>query len=68
MVNKERNTKLAYSMDEGLDLIGMNHTAGYKAMNSGELETYKVGRRRMVTHKALEKYVVRKEREGRAAA
>lgn len=64
--------RLRYPIEEGLDLIGVSRSQGYKLIAAGELPTTKEGKRRYVTHAALEAYVEKKQREsdgqGRAAA
>jgi hypothetical protein len=67
-MNANGATKVAYPVTEGFDLIGLTRTAGYAAIASGELKTYKAGRRRFVTHKALVDYTERKQRESAKAA
>ena len=51
------NTRIAYPVDEGFDVVGISRSRGYDAIRNGHLKTYMEGRRRMVTHKALEAYV-----------
>ena len=55
--------KIAYPLLEGLAAIGETRSGGYKAIAAGELVTYKSGRRRMVTRKALEAFVELKQRQ-----
>lgn len=67
---KETQERLAYPFDEGCGKLGLSRTQGYRMVRRGELRTYMDGRRRMITRKALEEYIARREREseGRAAA
>jgi excisionase family DNA binding protein len=60
--------KLAYGITEAALLIGKSRSALYEAMGSGAITSYRDGRRRMISARALAEYVERKEREGRAAA
>ncbi|UGB39117.1 helix-turn-helix domain-containing protein [Frateuria soli] len=64
------STKLAYGIEQAADALGISRSRAYQAIATGELSTYKDGRRRMVSAKALEAYVAKKEREsqGRHAA
>lgn len=56
--------RIAYPLDEGIDAIGISRSGAYRAIRAGELRTYLEGRRRMVTRRALEEYVAKREREG----
>jgi hypothetical protein len=60
--------RLAYRIEEGFSIVGLTRTAGYRAIAAGELKTYKAGRRRFVTHRALLEYTERKQRESAKAA
>lgn len=55
--------RIAYPLDEGIDAIGISRSGAYRAIKTGDLRTYLEGRRRMVTRKALEEYVAKRERE-----
>ena len=65
----QSNQKLTLSVDEVKALTGWSHTRTYQKINSGELPSYKDGRRRMVTRRGLDDCISRLEREsaGRAA-
>lgn len=52
---------ISYPLDRGIEVIGISRTLAYKAIASGELVTFKCGRRRMVTRRALENYIESKE-------
>ena len=60
--------KLAYSMNEAAAALGMTRSRLYDAISAGEVDSYKLGRRRMFSRRALEDYVRRMEAEARAAA
>lgn len=51
--------RLAYPVDEGFAVAGLTRTRGYQLIASGDLETFRVGRRRMVTRLALEECIDR---------
>lgn len=46
-------SKLAYPIEEAFTLIGVSRTRGYQLINSGDLRTYKDGKRRLCSHAAL---------------
>lgn len=62
--------KLAYPIEVAFSLIGASRTRGYQLIASGDLDTYKDGKRRYATHAALEACLekLRSRSEGRAAA
>jgi len=60
--------KMAYGIEEAAEAVGITRTRAYQAIADGELRTYKDGRRRMVSARALAEYVAKKEAQGRAAA
>ena len=60
-------TRIAYPIDDGLKLIGISRTRGYRAVQAGELRTYRDGKRRMVSHEALLDYVALREQQYREA-
>lgn len=45
--------KLAYPIEEAFALIGVSRTRGYQLINSGQLKSYKDGKRRLCSHSAL---------------
>lgn len=62
------STKLAFGIEEAADALGISRSRIFQAINTGELSSYKDGRRRMVSAKALAAYVAAKERQGQARA
>ena len=48
---------LAYSVEQALEIIPVSRTRLYAAIGSGELRTFKDGRRRLVSVRALEEFV-----------
>lgn len=56
--------RLSYTVDGACEVTGMNRNQFYKAITAGELTTFKVGRRRMVSAKALEDFINKLEQEG----
>lgn len=55
--------QLAMPLTKGAKLVGIGLSHAYKAMRNGELKTFKVGRRRMVTRQAIQDFIDRKQRE-----
>jgi excisionase family DNA binding protein len=45
--------KLAYTIFEACQLVGVGRTTLYSAIKTGALKTHKVGRRTLVTQRAL---------------
>ena len=64
----EQNQRISYNVEEAIGVTGLNRSAIYCAIRNGSLKTFKNGRRRMVSRKALEDYVSKLEREGAGAA
>lgn len=55
------NHKLAYRPEEVAELLGLSRSRVYEIMNSGELQSYKDGKRRLCSLSALVKYQEVKE-------
>ncbi|MEI2260752.1 helix-turn-helix domain-containing protein [Stenotrophomonas indicatrix] len=70
----ERQTKhtpterLSYTVDEACAVTGLNRNAIYRAITLGQISTFKVGRRRMVSTRALREFIESKEREASGGA
>ncbi|MEO5625735.1 MAG: helix-turn-helix domain-containing protein [Dokdonella sp.] len=62
--------RLAYTVESACEVTGLARTRIYRAIADGGLKTFKAGRRRMVSAKALESFITTLELEsnGRAAA
>ncbi|GHB95961.1 helix-turn-helix domain-containing protein [Thermomonas carbonis] len=58
----QQEQKLSYSPEAAAAATDMNRSAIYRAIQSGELKSYKVGRLRRITRQALENYVAQLER------
>lgn len=54
-------TKVAYSIDEVIDVLGIGRRKIYELLNDGELKSYTIGRRRFVSVHALDEFI--RERE-----
>jgi excisionase family DNA binding protein len=58
-----QQNRMAYPIEEAFALIGVSRTRGYQLIASGELSTWRDGKRRFASRATLEQYVSRKERE-----
>lgn len=56
-----QNERIAYPLDEGAAVAGLTRTRAYQLIASGDLATFKCGRRRMVTRRALDECIARLE-------
>jgi excisionase family DNA binding protein len=61
--------KLSYTMEQAAAATGFTRSRLYQAIADGSLQSLKAGRRRLISRRALEAFVVKLEREsaGRAA-
>jgi len=57
--------KLAYSIPEAAQALGIGRTLAIKLVQSGQLRSIKVGRRRLVPAAALEELLARGAPDGR---
>ena len=51
--------RLLHDLDEAADLLSISRRVVDRLISDGELDSVKVGRRRLVSHEALEAYVAR---------
>lgn len=49
--------RLAYTIEAATEVTSLTRTRIYSAIGDGSLKTFKAGRRRMVTAKALESFI-----------
>ncbi|PZU27393.1 MAG: ethanolamine utilization protein EutA [Stenotrophomonas sp.] len=63
-----QSERLSYTTDEACASTGLNRNALYRAMNAGQLKTFKVGKRRMVSARALREFIEAREKEASSAA
>ncbi len=54
---------LSYTVEHFLAVTGLNRKGFYSLVASGELRTFKVGRRRMISHDAAREFIAKRERE-----
>lgn len=57
---------MAFSVESGAEQIGITRTAFYGLIRKGEIQTFKVGRRRLVTRTELQRFVQSKVQEATA--
>ncbi|HHA2785182.1 helix-turn-helix domain-containing protein [Stenotrophomonas maltophilia] len=63
---KPQAERLSYTTEEACAVTGLNRNALYRAMAAGQLNTFKVGKRRMVSARALREYIDAREKEAAA--
>lgn len=55
--------KLSFTVEEAATATGLTRSRLYAAIGDNTIKTFKAGRRRMVSRRALEEYVANLERE-----
>ena len=65
---EREDTRFSYTVEEACKNTGLARTRMYAAIGDGSLHTFKVGRRRMVSSRALHQFVDMLERAGSAQA
>ncbi|WP_193725879.1 helix-turn-helix domain-containing protein [Xanthomonas arboricola] len=55
--------KLSYTVEQAMGATGMSRSAFYKAISKAGLVTFKLGKRRMVSARALQQFIEAQERE-----
>jgi excisionase family DNA binding protein len=53
----------SYPIKEALDRLGVGNVKGYGLINSGELESFTIGRRRYVSEAALQRFIQKRVAE-----
>lgn len=59
--------RLAYSVNELAEILGICESNAWKLVRKGDVESFKNGKSRRITHRAIEDYLARKEAEARKA-
>lgn len=54
--------KLAYSVEEATEILGISRSLIYDKLRTGELRSIKIGRRRLITPEHLKGYLASLER------
>jgi excisionase family DNA binding protein len=52
-------TRLLYDLDQAAEMLSVSRRVVDRLIRDGELDSVKLGRRRLVPHEALEAYVAR---------
>jgi len=60
--------RLSYNVEEALAVTGLNRNAFYRAISTDQIKTFKVGKRRMVSARALREFIEGKEKEAARGA
>lgn len=66
-MDTQKNEPLAHSPDRAAQRIGISTRAIYTAIATGELRSFKIGKRRLITEIELQSLVQRKMAEAVAA-
>jgi excisionase family DNA binding protein len=56
------STPLVYSVEEAADLIGVGRTFMFRLVATGEVESFKIGKKRKILRPALDAYIERQVR------
>jgi len=54
---------LVYSVEQAADLLGIGRTFMFRLLATGEIESFKIGKRRKIAREALDRYIDRLRRE-----
>ncbi|MBN4940594.1 helix-turn-helix domain-containing protein [Stenotrophomonas pavanii] len=65
---KQSPERLSYTVDEACAVTGLNRNAIYRAIALSQVSTFKVGRRRMVSARALREFIEAREKESSSGA
>ena len=57
MFTHNNNQQAIYSISEAINIIGVKRTKLYQLINSGELKAHKIGKRTVIKHEAINKYI-----------
>jgi len=58
-MNTNAPVRLSYTIEEAVSATGFSRSRLYEAIADGTLETFKSGRRRMITASALDSYIAK---------
>jgi hypothetical protein len=68
MSQQEQLQKLAFTVEQFMAAAGYSRNRTYKAIASGELRSFKDGKRRMISADAAREFIARRERATAEAA
>lgn len=54
-------SKLAYTVEQACEAVGLGRNYLYVAISKGQLRSFKAGRRRLISAKALQEYIASME-------
>lgn len=60
--------RLSYNVEEACAVTGLNRNALYRAIGGNQITTFKVGKRRMVSARALREFIEAREKESTSGA
>lgn len=60
--------RLSYNVEEACAVTGLNRNALYRAIGASAIKTFKVGKRRMVSARALREFIDSLEKESSSEA
>lgn len=60
---KQHHERLSYNLEEACAVTGLNRNALYRAIGTNSITTFKVGKRRMVSARALREFIDAREKE-----
>jgi excisionase family DNA binding protein len=63
----DRPVKHLYSAEEAAEFLGIGRTFLFRLLATGQIESFKIGRKRKITREALDEYVQRLLREQAAS-
>jgi excisionase family DNA binding protein len=52
-----------YSVEEAADLLGIGRTFMFRLIRTGQIQSFKIGKRRKITSDAIHEYINRLQRE-----
>lgn len=61
MSQQDPVVKLSYTVEQAISATGMSRSAFYKAISKAGLVTFKLGKRRMVSARALQQFIEAQE-------
>ncbi len=62
----QAETRMAVPADEAAKLLGIARTRGWKRIGDGEIASFKLGKRRMISTSELRRFIDRKTSEAQA--
>ena len=57
LLNNNPDPKFAYSIEEAAELLSIKRDSIHELLNTGELGSFKIGTRRLITHRHLEAFI-----------